>query len=294
MSEKSIFRKDRTEWFCYHCQYKVLATRGRKETPEEKALREKENNRKTLIAVKISENGRITFQTGYPYFYKKKPYHKECLLNYLRKTFPNNNNKVEELFKEVEEAHEKSLERRKGKLTSEEMEKAKSTRKGRENLINYFMGHYGTSILSKKVQTIIKDLDEGKSVQFNEVLIPYDELLDMFLYYEKDLMGIYKDKIKKGQNFANANQRILYDISVVVLNVDEYRSRKQVRYIQQDQKSDEELIDVRKYIRPINSDNTEAEIDKEKEMIKDFVDEMTKDDEDDYFTNILPEGIFDD
>lgn len=291
-----VWKREVTEWYCYHCMEKILAPLGKKETPEEKMVREEKNKKNTLIAVKVSENGKKVTETGYPYFYEKKPHHRACLLAYLRQQFPNDQEKVNKLFKEAEENHNKHVigERKKGKLSSEEMEKAKSTRKGRENLVNYFMGHYGVSVLSKKVQTNIKDLDEGKSEQFNKITIHYDELLDMFLYYEDDLMGIYKSKIKKGQDFANANQRILYDISVVVLNIDDYKSRKQAKYIQQDQKTDEDLIDVRKYILTNNQNNTETEIDKEKQMIKGFVEEMTKDDDDEYIANILPEGIFDD
>ena len=156
------------------------------------------------------------------------------------------------------------------------------------------MGHYGASVISKKVQTTIKDLDEGKSKTYNNIVIHYDKLLDMFLYYEDELMGIYKSKIKTGNAPTNASQRILYDISVVVLNIDEYNSRKEVRYIQQDQKSDEELLDVRKYIRPVVDTEKDKEIDIDKEMIKEFVEEMSKNEDDEYITSIFSDDIFKD
>ena len=156
------------------------------------------------------------------------------------------------------------------------------------------MGHYGASVISKKVQTTIKDLDEGKSKTYNNIVIHYDKLLDMFLYYEDELMGIYKSKIKTGNAPTNASQRILYDISVVVLNIDEYNSRKEVCYIQQDQKSDEELLDVRKYIRPVVDTEKDKEIDIDKEMIKEFVEEMSKNEDDEYITSIFSDDIFKD
>ena len=174
------------------------------------------------------------------------------------------------------------------------MKSAKTTRSNRERLINYFMGHYGASVISKKVQTIIKDLDEGKSKTYNNIVIHYDKLLDMFLYYEDELMGIYKSKIKTGNAPTNASQRILYDISVVVLNIDEYNSRKEVRYIQQDQKSNEELLDVKKYIRPVVDTEKDKEIDIDKEMIKEFVEEMSKNEDDEYITSIFSDDIFKD
>ena len=86
----------------------------------------------------------------------------------------------------------------------------------------------------------------------------------------------------------------MYDISVVVLNIDEYNSRKEVRYIQQDQKSDEELLDVRKYIRPVVDTEKDKEIDIDKEMIKEFVEEMSKNEDDEYITSIFSDDIFKD
>ena len=171
------------------------------------------------------------------------------------------------------------------------MENAKSTREGRERLINYFMGHYGASVISKKVQTTIKDLDEGKSKTFNNITIHYDELLDMFLYYQDELMGIYRSKIKKGQQPANASQRIMYDISVVVLNIDKYNSRKENKYNQPDQRTDEELLDVKKYIQTdFQKEKAQTQEDEEIKRAKEYAEEVTKEfdyDNDEFLQELL-------
>lgn len=291
-TDEKIYRK-----FCAHCLNKEQAPRGKKETPEEKHARELRNDENTLIYEVRTVNGKVVEIKGtLPFNYDGQPYHEECLLEWLRHKLKKDNEKINAAYEDSVRRRNKMIDasRKKGKLCSSEMENAKTTRSNRERLINYFMGHYGASVISKKVQTTIKDLDEGKSKTYNNIVIHYDKLLDMFLYYEDELMGIYKSKIKTGNAPTNASQRILYDISVVVLNIDEYNSRKEVRYIQQDQKSDEELLDVRKYIRPVVDTEKDKEIDIDKEMIKEFVEEMSKNEDDEYITSIFSDDIFKD
>lgn len=291
-TDEKIYRK-----FCAHCLNKEQAPRGKKETPEEKHARELRNDENTLIYEVRTVNGKVVEIKGaLPFNYDGQPYHEECLLEWLRHKLKKDNEKINAAYEDSVRRRNKMIDasRKKGKLCSSEMENAKTTRSNRERLINYFMGHYGASVISKKVQTTIKDLDEGKSKTYNNIVIHYDKLLDMFLYYEDELMGIYKSKIKTGNAPTNASQRILYDISVVVLNIDEYNSRKEVRYIQQDQKSDEELLDIRKYIRPVVDTEKDKEIDIDKEMIKEFVEEMSKNEDDEYITSIFSDDIFKD
>ena len=292
ITDRRIFRK-----YCAHCLDKESAPSGKRETSEEKEARKLRNEEKTLIYEVITENGKTVSVRGAPPFnFEKQPYHEKCLVEWLKKKFKNNKEKMSAAYKDSERRRNKAMDTamKKGLLRSSEMEKAKTTRQDRERLVNYFMGHYGTSVLSKKVQTTIKDLDEGKSKTFNNLIIHYDKLLDMFIYYEDDLMGIYKSKIKNGKAPANASQRIMYDISVVVLNIDEYDSRKQVKYIQQDQRTDEELRDVRKYIRPIEDKNKDEEANQDKEIIKDSVEEMSQDEDDKYIMSIFSDDIFED
>lgn len=291
-TDEKIYRK-----FCAHCLNKEQAPRGKKETPEEKRARELRNDENTLIYEVRTVNGKVVETKGaLPFNYDGQPYHEECLLEWLRHKLKKDNEKINAAYEDSVRRRNKMIDasRKKGKLCSSEMKSAKTTRSNRERLINYFMGHYGASVISKKVQTTIKDLDEGKSKTYNNIVIHYDKLLDMFLYYEDELMGIYKSKIKTGNAPTNASQRILYDISVVVLNIDEYNSRKEVRYIQQDQKSNEELLDVKKYIRPVVDTGKDKEIDIDKEMIKEFVEEMSKNEDDEYITSIFSDDIFKD
>lgn len=280
--------------YCAHCLHKENAPVGIKETKEQKKAREERNSQLTLIYEVRRQNGKtVNIFGSAPYFFEGYPYHLECLLAWLRKKYKKDEEKINITYQDCvrrrNEAIDKS--RKKGKLTSDDMKKAKPTRKNRENLINYFMGHYGATVISKKVQSLIKDLDEGKSVQYNNLVIHYDKLLDMFLYYEDDLMDIYKSKLKKGKAPSNASQRILYDLSIVILNIDEYNSRKYPRHQQQDQRTEGELLDVTKYIRPV-ADNSQKEKDKEIEMVNEIVKELEKNDIDD--NDYLIDMFFDD
>ena len=293
-TDEKIYRK-----FCAHCLNKESAPRGKKETPEERYARELRNDDNTLIYEVRTVNGKIVEIKGeVPFNYDGQPYHEKCLFAWLRRKFKKDEDKINAAYEDVIRRRDKLIDssRKKGKLRSSEMAGAKATRANREKLINYFMGHYGATVISKKVQTTIKDLDEGKSKTFNNVVIHYDKLLDMFLYYEDDLMGIYKSKIKKGQQPANASQRIMYDISVVVLNIDEYDSRKENKYNQPDQRSDEELLDVKKYIQTdFQKERAQAQEDEEIRRAREYAEEVTKefDYDNDEFLEELLAGIID-
>lgn len=288
-TDEKICRK-----FCAHCLNKEQAPRGKKETPEEKYERELRNDKNTLIYEVRAINGKITEIKGeVPFNFENQPYHEKCLIAWLKHKFKKDVEKINAAYEDAVRRRNKIIDtsRKKGKLSSSEMKGAKSTRVSREKLINYFMGHYGASVISKKVQTTIKDLDEGKSKTFNNVVIHYDELLDMFLYYQDDLMGIYKSKIKKGQQPANASQRIMYDISVVVLNVDEYNSRKENKYNQLDQRTEEELLDVKKYIQTdFQKDKAQVQEDEELKRAREYAEEVTKEfdyDNDEFLQELL-------
>lgn len=275
-----------TEIFCAHCSKKKPMPRGKKLTPEEKAEIEAWNDEHTLICRIITENGKTIDTFGeLPFYFEKRPYHYECLVIYLRKKYKKNETLVQEAIKLSMERRQKKIEdsRKKGILKKDEMSKAKEVRQGRERLENYLMGHYGVSVLSKKTIKSIKDLNEGKHPDYNGLVIPYEQLLDMFMFYEDDLMKNYMTKVKKGKAPSTAHQRIFYDLAVVVLNIDEYNSKQEKKwYMQQDERTDGELLDVRKYIRPVEDNSEDEERQKQIERASRFADEETKEyDEDD-------------
>lgn len=279
MPKQGLHTRKREEIFCQHCLNIEKAPRGRKETPEEKAARERRNEENTLIYRKTTVNGKVVEVFGeIPWTFEKVDCHKHCLMAWLQKKFKKDEQKVAEAYQIALEERNKKLDksRPKGKLTAEQVSVAKSQRINKENLINYFMGHYGTSIISKKILSLIKCLDEGTSNDYGNVVISYEKLLDMFLYYEDDLFELYKKNLKKGKAPSNATQRIIYDLAVVVYNLDEYDSRKQSKFSQQDER--EEIIDVTKYIRRDKKKEEEIEKERREEIRKarEFADEMTK------------------
>lgn len=286
MATKIKTRRRVDETFCACCLEKIPPKEG--ETKEEKAERERLNDQRTCVHRVERTDGKITKEEGeVPYYYNKKPYHEKCLIAYLQKKFKKNQDKIKEALADVYRRREKMIDeaRTKGLLRSSEVQNAKLTRDGRERLINYLMGHYGTQLLSKKVQSTIKDLNDGKSVTYNKIVISYEKLLNMFMFFEKDLMKMYMSKVQKGTAPANANQRILYDLATVLNNLDEYDSTQEKKwYAQQDERVGGEIIDVRKYIRP-TEDDTEAKVQKEIEMAMKFAEEQTKeyDEEDDSY-----------
>lgn len=290
------------EWFCSCCGKRILAPRGKKETSEEKAIREAKNEENTLICRIIIIDGKVVEEFGYvPYYFEGRAYHYECLLKKLRTKFKKDEKKVSNAMKKIEEARDKKIDdaRKKGILRSSEMENAKSTRDGRERLKNYFMGHYATSVLTKKILSTIKNLNDGKSSEVGTIQISYEKLLDMFLYYEKDLMSIAQSKQKRGEGFVNPCQHILYDISVVVANIDDYNNRKVAIYTQQAQQDERgEILDVKKYRLDLqnrnDNSNKEKKIDESLKRAIEFAEEYTKEYEEDKYNYGIFDGIFDD
>lgn len=289
MASTIITKRVITNIYCAHCRKRKAIPRGRKLTPKEREEIEAWNNEHTLICRTITINGKLDEMTGeLPYYFERQPHHYECLLAWLRRKFKKDEEKVQIEINLSIERREKKIEdsRKKGILKKDEMSTAKETRQGRERLENYLMGHYGASVLSKKLIKSIKDLNEGKHKDYSGLVISYEKLLEMFMFYEDDLMGIYMNKVKKGNAPPNANQRILYDLAVVVLNIDEYNSKQEKKwYMQQDERTEGEILDARKYIRPIEDNGEDEERQKEIERASRFAEEQTKeyDEEDDSY-----------
>lgn len=288
---------------CACCMCKKPVPKDHKETASERKERLEKNEEAREIHYIRKVDGKIVEERGeFPYYYKKKPYHYYCLLVKLNKEFKKDQKKVDLAMNKAIENREKAIDeaRKKGVLMSSEVKTAKTTKESRDKLVNYFMGHYATKSLGKKINSLIKSLNEGTSLEYNNVKIEYEKLLDMFLYYEKDLLHIAESKRKKGENFVNPSQHILYDISCVVANIDDYDNKEAAIYSKQTAQQDEreEILDVKKYRLDLNNDNknnNSDEINTANEAIKraeEFAEEYTKEYDDKY--GGIFEGLFDD
>ena len=259
--------------FCYHCLYELEIA--------ENNSKEKMRDRNRIIYTEITLNDKKIINQGYkPYLYENNHFHKECLLAFLRKTIKDET-KVQAVFQQIIEQHN-TINRKKGSLTRDEVENAKDSRNAREKLIQYLYRVYDTRLIPQYVTRTIDNLNNGK----NNIIISYEKLLDMFMFYEDDLKRIYMNKVKKGNAPPNANQRILYDLTVVVNNIEEYDSKQErKRYMQQDERINGEILDVRKYIRPVQDNSKDEERQKEIERASRFAEEQTKeyDEEDDSY-----------
>lgn len=291
---------ERTE-VCDCCLHKKSAPANKKETPEEKKERLKENEKATMIWYVRTENGKVTKEKGEPpYRYNKKRFHLDCLLAKLRRDFKKDEDKVQKELEKIKTAREKFIDdsRKKGLLKSSEMKNAKVTRDSRTRLVNYLMGHYATNSLTRKILSLIKNLNDGNGGEMVAIPISYEQLLDMLIYYEDDLNRIARNKQKKGEGITHPSQRILYDISCVVANVDEYNNRDVVKYTQQAQQDERgEVLDVKKYrldLQNRNNQKEETKIDDSMKRALEFADEYTKEYEEDKYNYGIFANMFDD
>lgn len=290
---------ERTET-CDCCLHKKSAPANKKETPEERKARLKYNKEAIIIWYVKTEDGKVTNEKGEPsYKYKKKKYHLDCLLAKLRRDLKKDEDKVQTSLMKIKAARQKFIDdsRKKGMLTSSEMENAKTIRNSRERLVNYLMGHYATSSLTRKVLSLIKNLNDGNGGEMISIPVPYEQLLDMLIYYEDDLSYIAKNKQKQGKGFINPSQHILYDISCVIANIDEYNNRATARYTQQAQQDERgEILDVKKYRLDLQNRNnqSEKEVDDSMKRALEFADEYTKEYEEDKYNYGIFVNMFDD
>lgn len=160
-----------------------------------------------------------------------KHFHFICLIKYYQSK-DYTQEKITELIQDADRRHETQVSKKikKGTLTKQKFNIRRTTKKDRDDLINYFYGHYGLQRVSKRLNTIIDKLNAGEDYDgFKDVKIPYAQLKDMFIYYSKDLDKIYAQKMKK-VGFINPAQRISFDLTIVVNNLEDYINRREVVY----------------------------------------------------------------
>lgn len=168
----------------------------------------------------------------------------------------------------------------KGNLTRQmteiaENENRKEVKEAKERLINYFYIHYGIKFVPKSIQETLKQLNNGTSKTYENVKITYEELLDMLKYYENDLFNLHSSKIKKGKCLS-PNERMAYDISIMIDRLDDYNNRKEVLYNQVNNNNFNTIEDFSIYLEPIQiSRKKESQKEFEKiEEIKKFVEDV--------------------
>lgn len=177
-----------------------------------------------------------TTELGYPFIPKNgggKHFHYVCLLDYYNEDKKLSPSERAELIKDAERRHNTQIEKKKlkkGNLTSKKFKTRKATKEDRESLINYFYNHYGLQAMSKRLGVLIDRLNEGENYgNYKNIHIPYFQLEDMLIYYGKELTRIYNEKLKK-ESFVNPLVRINCDIAIVVNNLSDYITRRELVY----------------------------------------------------------------
>lgn len=176
----------------------------------------------------------------------------------------------------------------KGNLTRQKVELAKyeskkEVKEDRDNLFNYLYNYYGVKFIPESVQTLLKQLNAGTNKKYKNIQITYRNLLDMLKYYQKNLLSLYANNIKKGK-CKTSNQRMSYDIAIIIDRLDDYANRKEVLYNQVNNNNFNSTVDLTEFMKPINKrrdEEAQKEFERIEEM-KDFVkNELVNLDEDD-------------
>ncbi len=188
----------------------------------------------------IENDKRKKFKTkemGYPFIDKNgggRHYHYDCLANFYRKRKHLPEKEVLALLEDAERRHSRHIKGaiKKGTLTKEKLEMRKATKKDRDSLINYFYDYYGARTISKGLQSVIDNLNKGEDFgSFKNVHIPYYQMKDMLVYYQKTLNSYYKKRKEKGQ-MVDVTDRIFFDIIFCANNIEEYANNNKAAYNQ--------------------------------------------------------------
>ena len=223
-----------------------------------------------------------TPEMGYPYIKKggggkNVHFHYNCLVKSYKEKKDLTKDAIEDLIADAERRHNSHIEKhlRKGTLTKDKFILRKATKKDKDSLVNYFYSHYGLRVLSKNASVLIDKLNAGEDYgNYKNIQISYIQLKNMLIYYNDDLMRIYKSKLKKGEKIS-PTERIVYDISIVIANLDDYNQRREKAYCEMNSIGSEEVVDYSKALEGTNKKRIkESQEEFEKlEMMKKFADE---------------------
>ena len=235
----------------------------------------------------IDNNEKTKYSTpemGYPFIPKNgggKHFHYRCLLKYYERKRTNkpSEKELQELIEDAERRHETAIRKKlkKGNLTKKKLEARKATKQDRDELINYFYDYYGIKGLSKKLGTLIDKLNAGEDFDnIRDIRVPYYQLKDMLVYYREELDRAYISKNKK-DGFMNPQSRLFYDINIVINNVDDYATRREVMYnlvhnnvvIEEDK-----FRDLSKYVKVVPIDRERFEDSDSSDIVDEFVKEF--------------------
>lgn len=108
-------------------------------------------------------------------------------------------------------------------------ESREEVKEAKEKLLDYFYNHYRIKYVPKSIQELLKQLNNGTSKKYGYVEITYDKLLDMLRYYEPELLKLYGENLKRSK-LKTANERLAYDIVVMIDYLEKYDNRIGVKY----------------------------------------------------------------
>lgn len=127
----------------------------------------------------------------------RKYYHKKCFYEYVE-----SNKKIKDKNKYISEIE-----------IENEIEKQRI--KSRSKLLSFMYDYYDTTIITAYIINKIDDIFYGKRKNFNDV-ITYEELLLMYKKKGNYLNKIAIQKKNKGMGFKSLQNRISYDLGVLV------------------------------------------------------------------------------
>lgn len=134
-----------------------------------------------------------------------------------------------------------------------------------DKLYKYLKYNYDTKVIKKVVFIKLERINSGNFQGLSEG-ITYEDLLIMFKSKQKFLNNVYRNNIKQGKNM-DANQRILYDLSILVNKYDDYKKwKEQQRILQSNVLKEREIIEENKDVNYSKIANNSTKVVHDKEL----------------------------
>ena len=201
---------------------------------------------------------KIDIPNEFRYSYKNRSYHYDCLLKKLKLS---KKPKIppEEISTIIENARVENITTPKKKVTVAKTTKAEyqEIQEQKQKLIHFIERRYKiTTNLTPRIISTINALNNGKYSKIPDKKISYEQLLNMFTFYERELDYAHNYMNRKGDEAG----LFFYDLTILLQKLSQYEYMISQSEKQRQTPITQTNIDVTAYVKGRNINDNEEDI----------------------------------
>lgn len=201
---------------------------------------------------------KIDIPNEFRYSYKNRSYHYDCLLKKLKLS---KKPKIppEEISTIIENARVENITTPKKKVTVAKTTKAEyqEIQEQKQKLIHFIERRYKiTANLTPRIISTINALNNGKYSKIPDKKISYEQLLNMFTFYERELDYAHNYMNRKGDEAS----LFFYDLTILLQKLSQYEYMISQSEKQRQTPITQTNVDVTAYVKGRNINDNEEDI----------------------------------